>query len=142
MVLRELLKLKGSPFSIIDCQESFSTRLIFQRAAHDLSRNEKMGIEDDLRTQKRIATNLDFIHFVNSHFAPKETLFLVFDQAEKLLHPNFDTFLSFILRLDEWTERSICTILVSTLNWQSFTAASGSRDPILIFFLRNTLKKC
>ncbi|KAI9273739.1 origin recognition complex subunit 5-like protein [Sporodiniella umbellata] len=119
--------------SSIHCVESFTPRLLFQRALDGFCRH-KPDHKNNYTSFKRIDTLQQFVRtIVQTNIGTEKPAFLLLDRAERLRElPN--NVLSGLLRLSELTSRNICVIMVSNISFEKFRVKGGSIEPLMIRF--------
>ncbi|XP_063227743.1 origin recognition complex subunit 5 [Bacillus rossius redtenbacheri] len=122
----------------VNCIECYSPKLMYQQILHDLFDDPEQSILDSIFTCDNM---MDFVTHLEQNASCerifKEPYVIVFDNCENLR--NMDgTFLSAVLRLQEFTKLNLCVILIAGISWDKFYSKVNCEVPIIVHFRQYT----
>ena len=119
------------PHVVVNCVESFSSRLIYE---HILTK-----LQDDGQNPvaPRCDNMTDFVRMLRQSITAQgfqnETFYIVLDKAERLRDMEANILPAF-LRFQELSKMNITVIMASEIIWEKFQFGTGFREPILVHF--------
>ncbi|KAH9493211.1 Origin recognition complex subunit 5 [Bulinus truncatus] len=140
LVIQSLLQYYKLPHILMNCVECSSPRFLFEHVLNNLPKSF-VEIEKKVSSQDENQIDCDdmssFIRQlskgVTNNGLRNETLYLVFDKAERLRDANVNL-LPALLRLQELSELNVCSILISEIVWDKFRAGTGLYEPYCLHF--------
>ncbi|CAL1532246.1 unnamed protein product [Lymnaea stagnalis] len=145
LVVQTLLSKNKLPYICINCVECSSPRFLFEHILNNMphvshnfdSPNSATFDGTDNDEYLHCDDMTSFIHhlvkIVQSSDLKNETLYIVFDKAERLRDAH-TVLLPAILRLQELSGLNICIILISEIVWEKFRSGTGFCEPYSIHF--------
>jgi origin recognition complex subunit 5 len=133
-------------YAYVNCISCYSARVLFETVLNQLSgfipsaTNTKQGFAKcdglaefvDIIDSDKVCNNDRTIYLVSFLFCYINTI-KILDKAERLRGLG-STLLPGLLRINEFIQKRICVILLSSIIWEKFRDGTGGCDPIPIHF--------
>ncbi|XP_015270557.1 PREDICTED: origin recognition complex subunit 5 [Gekko japonicus] len=133
-VMQTLLKILELPYTFVNCNEYFTSRLLLEEVLRQL---QCLSSREEDPAPASCDTFNDFARlFKQGMMTPSlqdQTVYIVLDKAEQLREMEANILPGF-LRLNELTDQNVTVILLSDIVWELLRPNTGCLEPMPLYF--------